>query len=56
MIAHVDIFEMEDEDEIPEKYFWIERLLDSAKWNVLVNVFTVYALFSDDIRVLMFRK
>lgn len=41
---------------VPEKLLIFARILDSTAFIIIVNTLTIYALFSDDSRILFFRE
>ncbi len=51
-----DIFKVEEEFVVPEKLLIFAKILDSLPFIVIVNTLTIYALFSDDTRILFFRE
>lgn len=54
--ATVDIFNDKKQDEMKQQHPTMARILDNGYFNILVSLFTIYALFGDDLRILLTSK
>jgi len=49
----IDMFERKKDE---QKYPFLNRILDNTVFGIFITIITVYALFGDDFRVLLFNK
>ena len=54
----IDVFGKRDilEEEINSKYEILKKILENTYFDILINIFTFYALFADDLRILLLPK
>lgn len=52
----VDIFNDKKQDEMKEQHPTMAKILDNGYFNLVVSLFTIYALFGDDFRVIVATK